>query len=165
MNTLAIDHLSKELGEQLLKRNYRIATAESCTGGGLAEIITRVAGSSQWFECAYVTYSNQSKQTMLNVPPEIIDTFGAVSEETARAMAAGAIQNSQVDIAVAITGIAGPDGGSEEKPVGTVCFCWALNTHFKSATIKFNGDRSQVRDQSCQTALNGCIDLLDQYES
>ena len=110
---------SKQLAEMLLKTSSKLVTAESCTGGGLAEILTRISGSSAWFERGFVTYSNDSKHELLSVPLDTLDQFGAVSEESASAMAQGAVDNSHADYGIAITGIAGPDGGTESKPVGS----------------------------------------------
>lgn len=158
--------LSERLGFLLLNGNLKIATAESCTGGGLSEIITRIPGSSQWFDRGFVTYSNESKQEMLNVAEDILDSFGAVSEQTALAMAQSALSNSAADIAVSITGIAGPDGGTKDKPVGTVCLAWAQKqSETKSTRVLFNGNRDDVRSQSSLMALQGCIDLLERNET
>lgn len=162
MNDQVINELSERLGSLLLEQNLKLATAESCTGGGLAEIITRIPGSSNWFERGFVTYSNDAKQGLLAVPHNTIEQFGAVSEETAVAMAEGALENSHADISVSITGIAGPDGGTEDKPVGTVCFAWSqrgMETH--AASTLFKGDRMQIRLQACMMALQGLIDLVE----
>lgn len=162
MNDSIINNLSERLGKLLLEQNLMLVTAESCTGGGLAEIITRIPGSSKWFERGFVTYSNASKQELLGVPLDVLETYGAVSEETAVAMAEGVLDNSHGDIAVAITGIAGPDGGTDDKPVGTVCLAWSrrgMNTRVTSTL--FEGDRKQVREQSCMMALQGLIDLIE----
>ncbi len=151
----------KQLAELFLKSSGKLVTAESCTGGGLAEILTRISGSSAWFERGFVTYSNESKNELLSVPMETIEQYGAVSEETAIAMALGALENSHADYSVSITGIAGPDGGTEDKPVGTVCFGWCKrNENGNTARIHFEGDRLQVREQSCMLAMQGLIDLL-----
>lgn len=150
--------LAKELGEHLKQRQLKLALAESCTGGMAAQYITAIAGSSVWFDCGFVTYSNQSKQHMLGVSGSTLEKFGAVSEQTAREMAIGALNNSQSDIAGSITGIAGPDGGSTEKPVGTVCFCWA-GKHFDAvtATVLFTGDRQKIRQQAVQYLMANLI--------
>ena len=152
---------AEQLAELFIKTSSKLVTAESCTGGGLAEILTRIPGSSIWFERGYVTYSNESKHELLSVPPETLEQFGAVSEETARAMAKGAVENSRADFSVAITGIAGPDGGTEEKPVGTVCFAWhSKNGDSNSTQIRFDGDRLKIRQQACMLAMQGLIDIL-----
>jgi nicotinamide-nucleotide amidase len=152
---------AEQLAELCLKSSAKLVTAESCTGGGLAEILTRIAGSSVWFERGYVTYSNEAKNELLSVPVKTLETYGAVSEETAIAMAEGALENSHADFSVSITGIAGPDGGSEDKPVGTVCFGWCKRNESGTTTrIIFEGDRLKVREQSCLLAMQGLIDLL-----
>ncbi|MFM9834497.1 MAG: CinA family protein [Methylophilaceae bacterium] len=153
--------LVTELGVALKAQNLMLALAESCTGGMAAEAVTSVAGSSTWFERGFVTYSNVSKTEMLGVSTETITTFGAVSEETAREMALGALKHSHADVAISITGIAGPDGGTPEKPVGTVCFAWARKNHpISSTTNKISGDRREIRHQSTATALGGLLKLL-----
>ena len=152
---------AEQLAAMFLNTTSKLVTAESCTGGGLAEILTRIPGSSAWFERGFVTYSNESKHEMLSVPLETLEQFGAVSEETADAMVKGAVENSRADFGVAITGIAGPDGGTEEKPVGTVCFAWyKRNEGGNTARICFNGDRLKVREQACMLAMQGLLDLL-----
>ena len=162
MTESVINDLSERLGKLLLEYNLKLVTAESCTGGGLAEIITRIPGSSNWFERGFVTYSDEAKQELLGVPFNTIEQFGAVSEETAIVMAEGALDNSHADVSVSITGIAGPDGGSDDKSVGTVCFAWArrdMETH--AARTVFKGDRMQVRQQACMMALQGLIDMIE----
>ncbi len=152
---------TKLLAENLIRLSCKVTTAESCTGGGLAETLTRVPGSSAWFERGFVTYSNESKQEMLGVPIETLEEFGAVSLETAIAMAKGALDTSRADISVSITGVAGPDGGTEEKPVGTVCFAWFKRGEAgKTAKICFKGDRLKIREQACLLAIEGLVDLL-----
>ena len=140
--------------EQLRNRKWRLATAESCTGGLLAAALTNIPGSSDVFDCGFVTYSNRSKTEMLGVPAALIDQHGAVSKAVARAMAKGALLNSQADIAVAITGIAGPGGGTAEKPVGLVCFACATRDHMDSIEVRF-GDlgREAVRNLALNYAL------------
>ena len=148
--------LAAELGSALLLRRWKVATAESCTGGLVAGAITDVAGSSAWFDAGFVTYSNDAKSVLLGVAGETLAAHGAVSEETAREMASGALARSGADIAVAVTGVAGPTGGSAEKPVGRVCFAWAQRSGaVESATQQFRGDRSMVRAQSVVAALAG----------
>jgi nicotinamide-nucleotide amidase len=152
---------AEQLAELFLKTSSKLATAESCTGGGLAEIITRIPGSSAWFERGFVTYSNEAKQEMLGVPYETLQQFGAVSEETASAMAKGAVNNSRADYGVSITGIAGPDGGTQDKPVGTVCLAWYKRDEGGTTTrICFDGGRLKIREQSSLLAIQGLIDLL-----
>lgn len=158
--------LAERLGQLLLQAQQRLVTAESCTGGGLAELVTRIAGSSQWFERGFVTYSNTAKQELLDVNSSMLEKSGAVSEQVALAMAEGALRHSHADISVAITGIAGPGGGTDDKPVGTVCFAWANRDGYAKAThTRFQGDRSQVRAQSCLLALQGLIDILDKQST
>lgn len=153
---------TEQLGNQLIAHKLMLVTAESCTGGGLAEMITQVPGSSAWFERGFVTYSNDAKREMLGVDHDTLENFGAVSEQTACAMVEGALSHSHAQVAVAITGIAGPDGGTEEKPVGTVCLAWYREGHqVQSAKVHFEGDRKQVRQQACLLALQGLIDLLE----
>lgn len=154
--------LVQSLAERLLARGAMLATAESCTGGLIAAACTELAGSSAWFERGFVTYSNQAKTDMLGVPPVLIERHGAVSEEVARAMAEGALQRAAVQVAVSVTGIAGPSGGSIDKPVGTVWIAWAVPGHDTRAQGHcFQGDRAQVRAQTCDAALRGLIQMLD----
>ena len=154
--------LARKLGERLKAKGSLLVTAESCTGGWAAQAVTAIAGSSDWFERGFVTYSNAAKEEMLGVRPATIAKHGAVSEETAREMALGALKHSRGTIALAITGIAGPSGGSAAKPVGTVCFAWARKGHDASAeTRRFTGDRDAVRRQSVEHALGKVLDLLD----
>ncbi len=154
--------MTEQLGRLLLMHNLMLATAESCTGGGLAEMITQVPGSSTWFERGFVSYSNNAKQEMLEVDQDTLNKHGAVSDQTACAMAEGALTHSQAQVSVAITGIAGPDGGTEEKPVGTVCLAWQRDGQSaQSVRVLFEGDRQQVRQQACLMALQGLIDLLE----
>lgn len=153
--------LAATTGQLLLARNESLTLAESCTGGGLACAVTEIAGSSAWFERGFVTYSNAAKSELLGVPEITIERHGAVSEATARAMAEGALAHSLAHWAVAITGIAGPAGGSADKPVGTVCFAWAgRDLGCQAQTRCFSGERSAVRAQSVAHALRGLIHLL-----
>ncbi len=153
--------LAATTGQLLLARNESLTLAESCTGGGLACAVTEIPGSSAWFERSFVTYSNAAKSELLGVPEITIERHGAVSEATARAMAEGALAHSPAHWAVAITGIAGPAGGSADKPVGTVCFAWAgRDLGCQAQTRCFSGDRSAVRAQSVAYALRGLIHLL-----
>ena len=158
MDRQTLDTLAGELGRRLLTQGQKLATAESCTGGWVAQCLTSMAGSSAWFDRGFVTYSNESKQEMLGVSPDTLNTHGAVSEATAVAMAQGALRHSHADWALAITGIAGPAGGSDEKPVGTVCFAWAsTDDHLSCETHRFEGSREDVRAQSVVHALDGLL--------
>lgn len=143
------------LAEMLKSRELRMVTAESCTGGGVATALTDVPGSSSWFECGFVTYSNEAKVRYLDVPVSTLEQFGAVSEETVRAMVRGAVNNSLGDIAVAISGIAGPSGGSPDKPVGTVWFAWGSEDAQITECRQFNGSRAEVREQAVTEAIQG----------
>jgi nicotinamide-nucleotide amidase len=156
-----MEHLAKTVGERLRARAQQLVTAESCTGGWVAQVVTAVAGSSAWFERGFVTYSNSAKQELLGVRTETLARHGAVSEETAREMALGALARSKADVAVAVTGVAGPSGGSPEKPVGTVCFAWADRRGACSEKRHFSGDRESVRRQSVVHALEGVLRTLD----
>lgn len=154
--------LSEALGQKLKAAGKVLATAESCTGGGVSAAITEIAGSSEWFDRAFVTYSNSAKMEMLGVNVDTLESHGAVSEPVVKEMVLGALANSQASIAVSISGIAGPGGGSEEKPVGTVCFGWAdSNGWLKVATYHLSGDRSQVRQQAVEMALKVLCEKLD----
>ena len=156
------DTLLLQLSGLLTQQNKMLVTAESCTGGGIAYAITGMSGSSKWFERGFVTYSNLAKQELLGVTHDSIARFGAVSKEVAAAMALGALQHSHADFSVAVTGIAGPDGGTAEKPVGSVCFGWsARGGATRTTRIKFDGNRQQVRELSILTALQGLADLVE----
>lgn len=157
MNT-DILHLATTLGQLLRARDARVTVAESCTGGGLGAAITAVPGSSQWFDAGFIAYSNAAKQRWLNVEKALLDHLGAVSGDVAEAMAAGALEQAEADYAVAITGIAGPDGGTAEKPVGTVWLGWASRSGHRSCKVYyFKGDRESVRQQSIAHALQGML--------
>ena len=156
-----MDELAKKLGARLKRGNEMLATAESCTGGWAAQVVTSVAGSSAWFERGFVTYSNAAKQELLGVRQETLRAHGAVSEETAREMARGALERSRASVAVSITGVAGPAGGTPEKPVGTVCFAWARGGEVRSETRQLAGDRESIRRQSVIVALEGVMHALD----
>ncbi|MRR51319.1 MAG: nicotinamide-nucleotide amidase [Rhodocyclaceae bacterium] len=150
--------LSVAIGEALRERSLTLTTAESCTGGWAAQVVTHTAGSSAWFERGFVTYANEAKTEMLGVPPETLLKHGAVSQETALEMATGALKNSNALISLAITGIAGPSGGSSDKPVGTVCFAWQMrNQEAEAETCHFDGDREAVRRQAVIHALVGLL--------
>ncbi|MGV6827409.1 MAG: CinA family protein [bacterium] len=149
------------LAGRLLDSGLRMTAAESCTGGWIAKTCTDLAGSSAWFERGFVTYSNESKQELLGVDASDLAEYGAVSEAVARAMAIGALDRSHADISVAVTGIAGPGGGSAEKPVGTVWFCWAFRNQTVVRCEQFSGDREQVRWQTVVTAIQGVVGMLE----
>lgn len=153
-----LEQLAVEVGQCLSQKHWRLVCAESCTGGWVAKSCTDIAGSSKWFECGFVTYSNASKQRLLKISTATLKTVGAVSEQTATEMAEGALIQSEADISVAITGIAGPSGGSKNKPVGTVWFAWASkNTDTQTEHQQFNGDRDSIRRQAVAFALQGII--------
>jgi len=157
----ALSRLAAELGSRLLERGEVLATAESCTGGWVSMCVTAIAGSSNWFDRGFVTYSNSAKAEMLGVSKKTIVRHGAVSEPVAIEMASGALLRSQAQWALAISGVAGPAGGTPEKPVGTVCFAWAGPDGFAEAeTCHFPGDREAVRRASVEHALRGLIDRL-----
>jgi nicotinamide-nucleotide amidase len=155
--------MAEEVGRQLKQKGEVLALAESCTGGMVACAITNTAGSSAWFDRGFVTYSNLSKVEMLGVSLATLDTLGAVSEQTAQEMALGALQFSQATIAGSVTGIAGPSGGSRQKPVGTICFAWVhKDGQIKRSTQLFRGDRAQIRRQAAEHALLGLMAILNQ---
>ena len=148
--------LAQQLGLLLKLKEKIIATAESCTGGWIAQIITEVSGSSAWFDRGFVTYSNAAKMQMLGIKSETLDKFGAVSAQTATEMAKGALEHSEADCAIAVTGIAGPDGGTAEKPIGTVFIAWAYkNQEVKVLRKKLTGNRHEIRRQTVKIALEG----------
>jgi nicotinamide-nucleotide amidase len=163
-----IERLAAALGRGLLDNTMTLATAESCTAGGIAYAVTMQPGSSAWFDRGFVTYSNESKMQQLGVSAAYLRDFGAVSEPVARQMALGALTHSGAQIAVSVTGIAGPDGGTPEKPVGTVCFGWAIRRDpnaapwVQTATRRFDGQRAAVRTQSIIAALEETVSLLRQ---
>ncbi len=156
-----MEGLVARVGEALKSRGWMLATAESCTGGGIAQAVTSVAGSSAWFERGFVTYSNLSKQQMLGVREATLIAHGAVSEATVREMAQGALRHSAAQAALAVSGIAGPGGGTPEKPVGTVWLAWAtIDGRILATRQYFPGDRDEVRAQAVRAALQGLLDLL-----
>jgi nicotinamide-nucleotide amidase len=157
-----INALAAQVGSVLKSQGLVLATAESCTGGGVAQAITEIAGSSEWFECGFITYSNASKTDMLEVPDALIVRYGAVSDEVAQAMAEGALANSNATIALSTTGIAGPGGAVPGKPVGTVCFAWAVAHRTFSERLVFQGDRHAVRQQTVAHSLAGLLRFLEQ---
>ena len=156
-----MEALAQKVGERLKAARAKLVTAESCTGGWAAQVVTSVAGSSAWFERGFVTYSNEAKRELLGVQGNTLRAHGAVSEETAREMAQGALSRGKGTIALAVTGVAGPGGGSPGKPVGTVCFAWASARAVRSETRLFSGDRESVRRQSVVHALEGVLQHLD----
>jgi len=162
MTDPGLEALARSCGEALKRRQLVLASAESCTGGWVAAAITAIAGSSEWFDRGFVTYSNQAKQDMLGVTPGTLERFGAVSEQTVREMVEGALAHSRADVALAITGIAGPTGGSAAKPVGTVCLAWAIaGQQTRTTSRHFTGDRTAVRRQSVVCALQTLLGMLD----
>lgn len=153
--------LSQALGRAATEAGVMLTVAESCTGGWLTKVITDTPGSSHWFERGFVTYTNAAKQDMLGVSPATLEAQGAVSEATVREMAAGALRHSQAQLAVAVSGIAGPGGGTGDKPVGTVCFAWdRINEAPRSETLHLPGDRDVVRRQAVERALYGLLAAL-----
>ncbi len=155
-----IPALVDALARELKARGLMMATAESCTGGLIAGACTEVSGSSEWFERGFVTYSNAAKTALLGVPAALIEQHGAVSEPVARAMAAGALAHAPVQMAVAVTGVAGPTGGSAEKPVGTVWFGWATPEGVFTEHQRFEGDRAAIRQATVRHALAGLLQRL-----
>jgi len=158
--------LSKDVGAALERGGWRLTTAESCTGGWIAQCVTEVPGSSGWFDRGFVTYSNDAKSEMLGVDPALIETQGAVSEAVVRAMAAGALRRSQADVAVAVSGIAGPSGGTPDKPVGTVWLAWQRTGQAARTRREcFSGDRHAVRRQAVILALRGVLELCEEPDA
>jgi nicotinamide-nucleotide amidase len=156
-----IDQLAVSVGAALKERGLRLVTAESCTGGGVGAAVTAVAGSSDWYDRGFVCYSNAAKQEMLGVQAATLEREGAVSEATVREMVAGALAASRTQVAVAVSGIAGPAGGTPEKPVGTVCLAWGRAGEApRSETRRYHGDRDAVRKQAVARALDGILALL-----
>ena len=153
--------LAARVGQALQARNLLLVTAESCTGGGISQAITDIAGSTGWFDCGFVAYSNSSKTELLDVPAALIAQMGAVSEEVAGAMATGALANSNAHVALSTTGIAGPTGAVPGKPVGTVCFGWVKGDHIYTERLVFAGDRQAVREQTVVHALQGLLRFIE----
>lgn len=151
----------RQLAESLTQLQLKVCTAESCTGGLIAKSFTDLAGSSSWFDRGFVTYSNAAKTEMLKVPASVIERYGAVSESVANAMVQGALTHSDADLSVAVTGVAGPDGGSAEKPVGTVWIAFAGKDVLIAKRYLFKGDRDAIRQASLQAALTGLLDLIE----
>ena len=155
-----LDSLATQLHQLLIKNKLMVSTAESCTGGWVAKVLTDIAGSSTTFERGFVTYSNDSKRDMLGVNSQTLESHGAVSEQTVIEMAQGALKNSRASLSMAVSGIAGPSGGSKEKPVGTVWFAWSkAGQPTKAQAHQFAGDRKSVRHQSVKQGLLGLIQL------
>jgi nicotinamide-nucleotide amidase len=153
--------LATRAGRALEAKGLMLVTAESCTGGGVSQAVTEIAGSTGWFDCGFVTYSNASKAELLDVSAALIAQFGSVSEEVAAAMAEGALANSTADVAVSTTGIAGPTGAVPGKPVGTVCFGWARGDVTFTERLVFAGDRKAVREQTVAHALQGLLRFVE----
>lgn len=160
MSAAGIPALCERLAEVLQARGWMLATAESCTGGLIAAACTDLSGSSNWFERGFVTYSNAAKQELLGVDPALLAQHGAVSEVVARAMAFGAVRHSQAQVSVSVTGIAGPTGGTPQKPVGTVWFGFQVDGRLTSETRRFEGDRAAVRRATVEHALRRLLELL-----
>jgi len=161
MNSDPLETLAARVGDRLRERGALLVTAESCTGGWVSQVVTAIAGSSEWFERGFVVYSNAAKEELLGVKRETLQRHGAVSEQTALELALGALERSRGTITVAVTGVAGPSGGSAAKPVGLVCFGWATKEGAKSESRNFAGDREAVRRQSVEHALSGVLAALD----
>lgn len=160
-NDSALTRIAQNLGAALKKHGVMLVTAESCTGGHVAQVMTSIPGSSEWFERGFVTYTNLAKHEMLGVPAATLETHGAVSEQTVRAMAEGALKHSHAQVSLAVSGIAGPSGGTKQKPVGTVCLAWAgKRRETQSRTGHFTGEREAVRRAAAQAALQGMLDFL-----
>ena len=154
--------LATIVGARLTERGLLLTTAESCTGGWVAQAVTAIAGSSEWFERGFVTYSNEAKMEMLGVSSDTLEAHGAVSEQTAREMASGALAHSRAQVALSITGVAGPTGGTAQKPVGMVCFGWAgAGGEVNTVTRNFTGNRDSVRRQAVICALQGVLERLE----
>ncbi|WP_445010552.1 CinA family protein [Vreelandella stevensii] len=160
LKNLDLSLLAQRLGRLCQQLHVEVTTAESCTGGGIASAITSVAGSSAYFTAGYVTYSNAAKTRLLGVEPALLEANGAVSESVVRAMVAGACRDSGADLAVAVSGVAGPEGGSEEKPVGTVWLAWGDAESQQAECFHFPGDRQAVREQAVREALAGLVARL-----
>lgn len=154
--------LAAQIGTELKEKRLLLTVAESCTGGGVAQAITEIAGSSNWFDCGFVTYSNSSKSELLNIPAALIARHGAVSEEIAAAMAEGAIANSEGNVSLSTTGIAGPTGAVPGKPIGTVCFGWVVGGVTHTERLIFTGDRHAVREQTVAHALAKLLRYLQE---
>ena len=156
-----LDQLAKELGEILIQRGFMLTSAESCTGGWIGQTLTSIPGSSKWYERGFITYSNTSKCEMLGVSHDSLKKFGAVSEQIASEMASGAISSSSAQVSIAVTGIAGPGGATEGKPVGMIFHSWAIKDGLTRTAVCFlEGNRESIRKQAVAIALQGAVDLL-----
>jgi|MEHZ01.3.fsa_nt_MEHZ010983053.1_5 nicotinamide-nucleotide amidase len=155
--------LIQKLAGLLLENKIALSTAESCTGGGIGHWLTSQSGSSAWYLGGFITYSNAAKVRDLYVKPEDLENFGAVSEEIAGQMALGCANKANSELAIAVTGIAGPDGGTSDKPIGTVCFGWSLAGYLYSETLMFSGDRAEVRNQTIRHALTVAVKIMEDF--
>jgi nicotinamide-nucleotide amidase len=161
MKQTDIYQLAKQIGDKLISKNFKLVTVESCTGGMLAEALTAITGSSAYFDRGFVTYSNESKLELVGVSAEILKQYGAVSDENVRAMVEGGLKHSHAQVGISITGIAGPGGGTPQKPVGTVYFGWKIIPNLTISQCKhFSGDRTAVRQQATLFALQNLLQLL-----
>lgn len=157
-----LDAIAKQLGALMQEQGLMLATAESCTGGWISKVVTDIPGSSDWFERGFVTYSVRAKQEMLGVLSTTLEQHGNVSEPVVREMVSGALANSQAEVAIAVSGIAGPGGGTDDKPVGTVWFAWALpGREIQTQRLQFAGNREEIRHQTVRLALQCLIEMLD----
>lgn len=157
-----LETLAEQVGAALKSRSLMLASAESCTGGWVGEAVTAVAGSAHWFDRGFITYTNESKQEMLGVSEKTLAEYGAVSEQTVREMVAGALKHSHAQVALAISGIAGPSGATPGKPVGMVCIAWGLRSGAgRAQTFFFKGNRAEVRRQAVVAALRGVLEISD----
>lgn len=162
MTDQELEQLALEVSQFLITKRHVLAVAESCTGGWLAKLLTDIAGSSEWFDRGFVTYSNQAKQDMLGVTTTTLKENGAVSQQTVKDMVAGVLEHSMANVAVAVSGIAGPGGGSNDKPVGTVCFAWSKQGADPVSELHhFLGDREQVRRASVKRLLTGMLEYFE----
>lgn len=164
LSDAALHALAAQVGGQLLARRLKLASAESCTGGWLAKVVTEVPGSSDWFDAAFVAYSYEAKEAMLGVDRRILERYGAVSEEAVLEMVRGALSRSRANVALSITGIAGPTGGTPDKPVGTVWLAWGFGHHPPRARMfQFDGDRDAIRRATVRAAFEGLLALLARH--
>ncbi|MCB1606852.1 MAG: CinA family protein [Xanthomonadales bacterium] len=162
--TPSLHQIAADLGSQMLARRLKLAVAESCTGGWVCKVVTEISGSSDWFDAGFVAYSYEAKEAMLGVDRRILERYGAVSEEAVLEMVRGALSRSRANVALAITGIAGPTGGTPDKPVGTVWVAWGFGHHPPEAAVfLFSGDREQVRRDTVRVALRGVQEMLERH--